>query len=787
MVVLKKIFFFVLVLFGNTAVGQKASDPVDLKKPDFVLVEQLFQQHLNDLRKEKGLHELKTDLILARAARDQSLYQQKINSVTHDQRIPGKETPAKRVKSYKGMHSAVGENCLLTWVGKPVRKKDGTTIVITTYAELAADFFNGWKNSPGHYKNMISPLYEYSGLSFAADPYSGKVYAAQVFGSRPYVAPHPRIANTEDSWKVESADAVNCTGYGEYDFVAGIFSQYLWVQGDSVYQYYRELEGAKKIISSPRDGVAIDIVFREQFGCDRQHNLHPSEVHDGIMLKPVYAEALFRNNLSGSTGELFSFIGVLPEEVKNKNFQLNTILIRNGRSCRYSFPVEVVSENHSLLNLRPVWMNFVGEIQPGSYKRRFYFDLPFAANRMELEGRSLSRLLDKLGMYAPFITEVNIEAFSSVDGKEQVNLLLQEKRAEKIREVVKPYLRDTAALNVVAKENWELFYQQIQDSFPQFSGLAKTEVKRKLENPAERSKFRSCLDAQRIARVEFSVEVNYSEATPVKHLPVAMHGIIADGDSLQARIVHSKMVYGLLKGELNADQFTEIPIPAERKFVPVLINYLGALSMAEDFSENAQLENMRMAYELGKGHPKMEFNYLVYNLKYWATFQNPLLPIEPTEKKIESLRFEMGDSLTNSLLLNFYVLSAYHSYINKEFNYLGHSLEGIHRLYKLAPIYESDAIKLALLFNEYYRFSWTMDVLRPFIDPDRCSLEALFLYARTGSLYRKALTDEEYYALMRKCSERDQERFCNWIDQTDFQLLRDEGVQEIWCSTCKQN
>lgn len=771
--------------FWTSAFSQSPNDPIDRNKINSALVEELFLQKLNALRKEKGLTLLQKDPVLAKAAKDQADYQLKFNVLTHNQNVRGKEQPYQRVAFYKGTHGRIGENCLQTAVGVKVKNKDGSFREVHTYEELAEDFFQLWFHSPPHFQNMINPNYEMCGLSLALDPKTGKCYAAQVFGTKPFVPPFPEVPNTTDAWKILPQDSKFCTGYGKYENIAGIFSQYLWDQNDTIFQYYQTLPHAKEIMPGPTDGIALDIVFREQFDCSKNHNLHPSDVHDGIMLKPVFSKQLFATNLAKATNELFSYVGTVPPEARGKKYQINTILIKNGHACKYSYPVAVISKNLSLLKLRPVWMHYVGEIKPGSYTRKFSFDLPFESNSIELQGSSLNKLIEKLSMYGPFIRGISIHAYSSVDGKKEVNLKLQSERAQKIAETVKLFIPAGVEITTVAEENWALFRKQDADSIHRFAGVPDDEVKRKLSDKKTYEELKPFLHLQRVAKVELDVEVKWDEHTPVEQLPVAMHGVLADGDSLQARIIHSKMVYGMLKGKINPSQFIEIDIPARQKFVPVLVNYMGALSMTDDFSERSHQEEMVRAYELGKGHPKMEFNYLVYNLRYWASFGSPLCDINGMENKIEGLRSEMSDSLTNSLLLNYYVLSAYHFYVNKQFDRLYHSLEGVHRLYKLAPIYESDAIDLALIFNLYYRFDWSIDVLQPFIDPNSCSLEALFLFARTAAFERGDMVkDDFYYKVLQSCADRDKPRFCKWIDEEDFQLLRDEGVQRIWCKEC---
>lgn len=779
-----KVLWFCLMC--NFVIAQSPNDIIDPNRINFSLLENLFQEQLNELRRSKGLGTIVMDVVLAKAGQDQAEYQNRINKLTHDQITKGKETPTDRVLFYKGLHSRVGENCILIYIGTPVKDKSGAIYTIATYQEAATELFKGWFNSPPHYQNMITPYYENAGLGFSYNPRTKQLYAAQVFGTKPYSAPYPEYSNTENSWGVKSSDSKICSGYGSYQFVAGIFSNYLVIDGDSIFQYYMSEKDARNILSGPNDGIAIDIIFREQLTCARNHNFHPSLIHDGIMLKPVYSTQLFAKNQRKSTGEFYTFVGLLPKNIQSKSIQLNTILIRNGVMCTYSYPVTVVSENHNLLKLRPKWAFYEGEVEAASFKSNFSFDIPFKNADDQISEETRKMIWEKALIYAPFITDLTIRAFSSVDGPEKFNLELQNKRAKNILEIFNSLLDPKVKVTLEAKENWTMFNEQILNTpYEYFKKFDKESIKKKLSNKTTRDSLLPFLDVQRVAKLNFSVDVKYDNKSSNFVLPLALFNTIQRKDSLQSRIIHSRLTHALVKEEISPDQYCETDVPLDRKFLPVLSNYVGAYAMSNKFSTDDRFDFIRSALELGRDYYRMKFNFVIYALRYWSERGQYIVDPDEMEKVIQTFRADVEDSLVDNMLLNYYVTSAYYFFEAHQYTKMYHSLEGIRELYPKTLVDLNDAKKLMLLFNMYYKFEWSMPLMKPFITSGKFDEDALFLYTRTACLYRSAVTDDELLALLKQYIQYNKTRYCNWINREDWQLLRIDWMKDLYCATCQ--
>lgn len=177
-----KIYLILLPLI----LGASALFPQQAKaqQADWKAVETEFYRLLNELRTKKKLQAVTPNQsVLDKAAFDQAQYLNQKGRLTHDQNNRKKATPYKRVQFYGGTYTIVGENCIEIFLNTPIKTKyERKPVTVTTEKEIAEALFQGWKHSPEHYKNMITPEYRDAGLGYAFNETTNQFYCTQVFG-----------------------------------------------------------------------------------------------------------------------------------------------------------------------------------------------------------------------------------------------------------------------------------------------------------------------------------------------------------------------------------------------------------------------------------------------------------------------------------------------------------------------------------------------------------------------------------------------------------------------------
>ena len=162
-----------LVLFFNSVV--LSAQELNLNYDD---LENDVLELINAHRKTLKLNKLEKDAVLHKAAQDQSNYMLTIKKLSHEQNNVNKKHPKNRIKFHGGENfNTYGENVLYLTVEPKTYSKNDIAI-------LAERIYQEWKDSPPHYKNMISNEYKYASLAFAFDSKSKRLYATTVFGRK---------------------------------------------------------------------------------------------------------------------------------------------------------------------------------------------------------------------------------------------------------------------------------------------------------------------------------------------------------------------------------------------------------------------------------------------------------------------------------------------------------------------------------------------------------------------------------------------------------------------------
>jgi hypothetical protein len=132
--------------------------------PDLARAEELVELATNQFRAEQGLKRAAPDATLERAARGFADFMARTHSADG-------APPAERARGAGYDYCLVSENISYQYSSEPFAT-----------ADLARRYVEGWKDSPGHRKNMLEPGAADMAIAMARSPRSGRYYAVQMFG-----------------------------------------------------------------------------------------------------------------------------------------------------------------------------------------------------------------------------------------------------------------------------------------------------------------------------------------------------------------------------------------------------------------------------------------------------------------------------------------------------------------------------------------------------------------------------------------------------------------------------
>ena len=137
-------------------------------RPDLDAVDRQIVEQTNTFRRSEGLAPTAPDLELTAAARAFAAFMARTDRYGHE--ADGRE-PSQRAQSQGYDYCLVAENIAYEF----------SSAGFAT-GELATSLVEGWKNSPGHRRNMLDADATDTGVATAQSPGSGRYYAVQMFG-----------------------------------------------------------------------------------------------------------------------------------------------------------------------------------------------------------------------------------------------------------------------------------------------------------------------------------------------------------------------------------------------------------------------------------------------------------------------------------------------------------------------------------------------------------------------------------------------------------------------------
>ncbi len=140
----------------------------DHATPDPGLVGTIIVAATNDLRNQQHRPALAVDPRLTEAAREFAAFMARTDKYGHD---ADGTTPFARARKHGFEYCLLAENIAYQYSSAGFET-----------AELARKFFEGWRTSAPHRKNMLEQGATHTGVAIARGGKSGRFYAVQMFG-----------------------------------------------------------------------------------------------------------------------------------------------------------------------------------------------------------------------------------------------------------------------------------------------------------------------------------------------------------------------------------------------------------------------------------------------------------------------------------------------------------------------------------------------------------------------------------------------------------------------------
>lgn len=433
-----------LLLSILTAGPAFTQDKIEPGKFNYDLLNQLVQAEVNNLRTRKRLDSLTYDTSLDNASADHARYMGENGELTHTEKSREKRTPYDRVIFYGGTHSNVGENVLYVPIAQMMDDADGKL----TYQKLAKEIVEVWKASKEHYENILNPAYQVVSYGFFIK--DGRLYVCQVMASRPFEEQY-KFNKGEPVFVKNTDPCLNCKRTKKKLNKDQAFLGWYTVSNDSVYYWNMDsyASGGKMAkrnlakIFGGKGTLAIDAIHNEQYDCAGGTSYHNALYYDGYYLGYVDKKSL-RADLYPDPNVVKIYVGQKPE-FPDTFYQVDFNYVKRHKPCMHSMTIYVTPDH-----LKPTEYFTIPNpmvdlnrtiILEDSLEARINFQRG-KTNEDTTIFLPLLASLDSLVKADRTIQSIHFTGVASIEGDEQTNEKLFNKRGTLIASYLKKYYPD---------------------------------------------------------------------------------------------------------------------------------------------------------------------------------------------------------------------------------------------------------------------------------------------------------------------------------------------------------
>lgn len=778
--------------------AQQGIDDVDYKY-DKSFLENLVQEKIDSFRVYKNLLSLKKDIILDLAAEDQTLYIFRTGRLEHKQPSSKKNTPFKRALYYDGMHGVVGENCFKLIVGTFVKLPgEVKKTKLKSYDNVAKAIAQNWIASKDGAIILSNDKYINYGISIILEKQEDRtlLVATHVVGSQPFVLPKG-AKPMRDDFGIKPYDISKCSTIDKkYSYLPFLMSNNIEFKNGEIYFYYHDLELLKKVLSEPRDGIALDIINRNQFMCDEGNKEYPSKIHNGVLLPPVSKSQLFAKNEFKKGNELFVSLGPIPTYIDTNNVEFNILILKDNCLCQTISYNSLGGKNLKSLDLSFMLDTLAVSSRADSVMNQLTFTVPFELNKAEYSSADLKPFLDSLSLNRFSLKRIEVVAYSSLDGNIKGNKILQEKRANSILKVIKQYKLQNVETKVETKENFEGFYESIKGSpyEKDLVKLSKEELRSFINSDDLKYDLEPYLEEQRKADITLVVEKVFLDESLFGVLPEWFKKALTEKDFIKAKVYQSVMLKNIENGNIGSDKILEIKIPHSKETVPFINNQIALrwyLSKAENKDSLNQylLREVETQLVVDPNNEFLRYNKTVLRLLIFSTNYTTIQDPKELLREIRLLRNTSIEKwMINRLILNYNIITADYYYDNKKFRERDKALKSVKSALFSSKLDRDQSLRIANYFMFQLRIDWAIEIMKPFAIKKNIDEEFLYTFLTVAIYDKELVSDEELIGFMRKAKELNKDRFCNLFGfpNMSFQNLKNLEVKKMYCESCEQ-
>lgn len=754
------------------------------------VIEELIFDQINARLEKKGFEKKQKSDVLKLAAEDQASYMAIIEDDELIREAKEKKTTADRLEAFGGSKFA-------TELSSKNSIKNGK--IPYTYAKIADDIVFRWLTSSKKAKLIESYEFNLVGISVKLDARKRKVYTSFVLGNYKSFnegskfASNLNIPYTEKTYGLTSNDPIYCKRIIQYDNLMDL-QKGLSVEGNAIYFESDNLRTLKKLIGKKKDGLAVDILQKEQFSCSGPNIIDHNAINQGILTKRIFSKKLFKNNLINPEVKSKGYktqLAVLPEGL-SEGYELNLVLIKNKSVCA-TVPKSFIIEPTGIYTRKvklladTVTINSKFQYKPIADSMALSVRIPFENKKYTYQTEDIEPFLKLLNEPAFLIYDLQIKAYSSIEGTNLENKTLQQKRAESIIKALEKRQQKIIDARIITDFNWENFQIDIQHTQHNImASMEMEEAQAYIRNYNLNKELEPIFENHRYAQIDMKITYDISGENEQPFVLKKFHNAIAENDKIMALSIQKFIMKQVLNYEYKAEVLNELEIPQNKTFAGMCMNKLWLQQYTNLISKEEFITEVASLYKKNPSNEYIAFNQLFLKIteeKFVSIDEASLLQTRVERLYYTPLSKETVDGLNIKLQFK---LITYADSTNQNAKVKNQCIERIKQIVDIRDETLQNSLKLADLFIENHDYIFALKTLEPWIYHPDVNEDLLFTYVSLCSRYEMRMHSQKFNQAMERSRELNPKRFCELFNMQYFSLkvFENQIIKESYCKYC---
>ena len=798
---MKKLFFslfvctFIVVNLTGVVKAQSDADQISADNFSGDALSKLILAGINSMRWKAGDDSLLVNDVLTKGSKSQAEF------YADRKRAEVEPGMAGDIVKHNGGTKKVDEIALETSVSK-----SKTTF---SYQQVANDILDKINKSKKFSVIAVNPKFFYTGVTCALDKDGKKVYISVIEGGLDALNNGTKgRKKMKDKYSLAKRglypyDSKDCKACEKFAPELDILQQHMYLQNNQVFLESDDLKKFKKFFHMEKDGLAVDVVQREQYPCDGPNIMDNNLNSKGILLKPIYQQKIYAKNIYAKDKKATQYkaaIAKIPNRKLKKlgtNFELNLVYIANKTWCKTITRKYLETGDQKAFVPLGIWPDTgygadLKKYVPKPENQVIEFNVPYEQGKATYNPNDVSAFLKDLNEPKYQINGVTIDSHSSVEGDSLVNDKLQKGRAESIVSAMQTISGKNIDKKITTSDSWDMFIDSVRGTaFDEYAKDSKYEIKQALRDLVVLKKLEPILAKERFSKISMNVTYDITGDNEQPFVISQYKKAIAQKNSALALSIQKYIIRQVLNKRYDPNQLIAVTVPGQLPlFASLIVNDIYVDDKFNQFDTISPLIQKKFD-DLDKtmsSNDYVHFNKVLCDVKLSDLGDDK--GINDVQAKINGLystKAPQGICDNLNLEYQFKIMEKLDTLPQGTPNPpVDQALERVKKIYNVTGSGWQGALKLAYVFNKHNDLNFSMKLLAPFANDTSVSEQLLFTYISVAAHFPDQIFSRNFRMAMSNAATKDKSRYCDLFGNPylTFQLLDNPLVKQTYCNTC---